>query len=590
MVLQNIVLSLEDFNHVNWDEIIKKSDKKICETYNRSFFATAKAENTDSQITKSVYEFLGHITSPMLKSESDKEPFFPLVILRDGSRSSIPKDFNEQQLTLIKQLAPNIEDPELKARIADILWETQRDFEMAKIAVNSYLESAKRLEDPENCFYAFPRIERALRIAARLGKNNEFFNNVINYIEHLLDKYQAEDPLFFSAKLMRLLQRQRLGDYLKYAQLSEQVAQQSTQWDRAREYWEVASRWYALNKDQENQKRIQINIAETYVEEAKIAVSNSTPSYMMAAFCLQKAIEAYRKIGGTKERREELHKLLLEYQPQSMSEMGKISQEIDIRHIAENVMKQVSGKSLQEAIIQLALMGCSPSIEDLRLRIQKHIQNHPLQFIHNGILQNESGKNVANIPSIISDDPETSEKALQAHMQKYTQFDKSIQTIAVIHPAIYQINLEHNPSVEDFAWIVINNPFIPPGRENIYARGFWEGIKGDFLVSTHLLIPQIEHSIRYLLERRGCIVSGLDDRGIQDEHNINVLIHRPELIEMFGEDIVFDLKGLLVDRYGNNLRNQMAHGLLGYEDFFSAMNCYLWWLTLRLCCLPIIKL
>ncbi|WP_370051350.1 DUF4209 domain-containing protein [Cyanothece sp. BG0011] len=50
------------------------------------------------------------------------------------------------------------------------------------------------------------------------------------------------------------------------------------------------------------------------------------------------------------------------------------------------------------------------------------------------------------------------------------------------------------------------------------------------------------------------------------------------------------MKGLLVDRCGNNLRNQMAHGLLGYEDFFSAMNCYLWWLTLRLCCLPIIKL
>ncbi len=144
--------------------------------------------------------------------------------------------------------------------------------------------------------------------------------------------------------------------------------------------------------------------------------------------------------------------------------------------------------------------------------------------------------------------------------------------------------------MEDFAFIVINNPFIPPGREMIYARGLLEGLRGDFLVSTHLLIPQIEHSIRYLMEQQGCIVSGLDDRGVQDEHNINVLIRRPELVEILGEDIVFDLKGLLVHRFGTNLRNHMAHGLVEYNGFFTDDNSYLWWLTLHLCCLPIIKL
>ncbi|MGC1246144.1 MAG: DUF4209 domain-containing protein, partial [Spirulinaceae cyanobacterium] len=154
----------------------------------------------------------------------------------------------------------------------------------------------------------------------------------------------------------------------------------------------------------------------------------------------------------------------------------------------------------------------------------------------------------------------------------------------------HQINLENNVSIEDFEFIVMNNPFIPPGREMIYAKGLLEGLRGDFLVSTHLLIPQIEHSIRYLMEQQGFIVSGLDDRGIQDEHNINALIRRPELVEILGEDIVFDLKGLLVHRFGNNLRNGMAHGLVDYNNFFSYENSYLWWLTLRLCCLPIIKL
>jgi len=52
--------------------------------------------------------------------------------------------------------------------------------------------------------------------------------------------------------------------------------------------------------------------------------------------------------------------------------------------------------------------------------------------------------------------------------------------------------------------------------------------------------------------------------------------------------MVFDLRGLLIERYGSNLRNDMAHGLLDYEAFYSGPAIYFWWLTLRLCCTPVI--
>ena len=113
-----------------------------------------------------------------------------------------------------------------------------------------------------------------------------------------------------------------------------------------------------------------------------------------------------------------------------------------------------------------------------------------------------------------------------------------------------------------------------------------EGLKGDFLISTHLLIPQIEDSIRYLMEQRGYIASGLNDRGIQSEHNINYLIEKkkPELIEILGKDIFFDLQVLLVhiNGFGTNLRNRMAHGFIGDDGFYSGENVYLWGLTLYL--------
>jgi hypothetical protein len=52
--------------------------------------------------------------------------------------------------------------------------------------------------------------------------------------------------------------------------------------------------------------------------------------------------------------------------------------------------------------------------------------------------------------------------------------------------------------------------------------------------------------------------------------------------KLLGEDLVFDLQGLLVERFGVNLRNRMAHALMG-DEFASPNVLYLWWRVLRIC-------
>lgn len=89
------------------------------------------------------------------------------------------------------------------------------------------------------------------------------------------------------------------------------------------------------------------------------------------------------------------------------------------------------------------------------------------------------------------------------------------------------------------------------------------------------------------------ITSGLFKRSlptlrIQDEKPLNDILYCSEVDEIFGEDLAFDLRGLLVERHGSNLRNRVAHGLISYEGFYSVEIPYFWWLTLRLCCIPII--
>lgn len=48
--------------------------------------------------------------------------------------------------------------------------------------------------------------------------------------------------------------------------------------------------------------------------------------------------------------------------------------------------------------------------------------------------------------------------------------------------------------------------------------------------ALHLLIPQLENSIRAILVNYGEIVSTLEDDGVQDERNLNSLLYSRECI------------------------------------------------------------
>ncbi|MEP7038430.1 MAG: DUF4209 domain-containing protein, partial [Acidobacteriota bacterium] len=112
------------------------------------------------------------------------------------------------------------------------------------------------------------------------------------------------------------------------------------------------------------------------------------------------------------------------------------------------------------------------------------------------------------------------------------------------------------------------------------------------LTAIHFLIPQMEESIRYFLIRCGIVPSSFTDKGIQDEYNLNKLLKEEKftakLNEIFGDDFVFDLRCVLVERFGANLRNDMAHGLIDHNSFYSHAAVYFWWLALRFYLLPIL--
>jgi len=582
----NPPLTKDDFINSHWQDVVNSSDRKGCLTYNSAFWKKAQEAKEAGKIREqAVFEILAVVTSAAIKPESTEE-FFAEVF----------QNLTDEHLDFLAEIAPEISDPELQARVADILWVRRRDYRMAQLAVTAYLQSAKQLENPEKWTCCFDRIERALRLARRIKYQDE---TVVEHIEAVLDRYNGEDPLWLSAKLMELLQEYRLGAPTKYADLAEKaatLAESAHDWRKARACWEIKARWHLLEKDREKELAASMLAAETYVKEAKDALYRTPPSYLVASRFMQQAVEAFRSIRGTKEetadakiRAEEVHKLLLQYQEESRKELGTISQESDISKEVEQAKACVRGKKFQDALFSLALLGAPTKVSHLRQEVQEIAQDCALYSLIPMVTINEMGKVVTQRPSsVLSSDPDEAEAATRFEMNRNAIYYQTLQAQAYIEPARSQINLEHSGKINDLLPIVSNSPFVPTGREYLFAKGLYAGLTGDFFTSTHILIPQIENSIRYLLWQRGVITSGLDDSGVQNEHNLNSTLYRLEIASIFDEDTLFDLKCLLVEHSGSNLRNRMAHGLINDSEFLSPLMSYLWWLTLRLCCLPIL--
>lgn len=579
-------LTKDDFINSRWQDVVNSSERKECLAYDNAFWKKAQeAKEAGNVREQAVFEILAAVSSAAIKPESTEEFF-----------ADVFQNLTDEHLDFLAEIAPEIPDPELQARAADILWVRRRDYRMAQLAVTAYLQSATQLENPEKWSCCFDRIERALRLARRIKYKDEV---VVAHIEAVLARYNGEDPLWLSAKLMELLQESRLGDPTKYAALAEKaatLAESAPDWRRARAYWDIKARWHLLEKGREKELAASMLAAETYVKEAEDALHRTPPSYLVASRFMQQAVEAFRSIRGTKEetadaksRSEEVHKLLLQYQEESRKELLTSSYETDISKLGEQARAYVKGKDFRDALFALSLLGSPTNVSQLRQQVQRQAHEFVASQFFPVVMMNEMGKVIACQPgSVLSSDPNEAEAATRFEMNRNAIYYQNLQAQAYVEPARYQINLEHSVRIKDLLPIVSNSPFVPAGREYLFVKGLYAGLTGDFFTSTHTLIPQIENSIRYLLWQRGVITSGLDDSGVQNEHNLNSTLYRSEIASIFDEDTLFDLKCLLVEHSGSNLRNRMAHGLINDSEFLSPLMSYLWWFTLRLCCLPIL--
>jgi len=331
--------------------------------------------------------------------------------------------------------------------------------------------------------------------------------------------------------------------------------------------------------------------AETLVVEAEERASGPNGSFLAAAGFLKEGIEALRRARIPRERIDELKVRLAEYQHNSLSEMQSFETSVDISEMVAGARDHVKGRNFFEALQRFALGHPLIDVEQLREEVIQNANDFPMQHLFAGSMVDEEGRSTVELPTLFHVEGEEAEDAIEPEMFAHAaKFIWGIRMSSFIDPARLQILNEHHPSLRNLAFLVRNNPFVPPGHEGVFLRGIHAGFHDDFLVAAHLLVPQIENSMRHVLTGNGVDVSNLMADGTQPVKILGPLFDLEETKQIFGDSLCFELRGLLIQKPGCDFRNRVAHGFVSEAECYGAAAVNLWWLVLRLCLIPILQI
>lgn len=581
MDIRELNIRLEEFQSLDLDSILTSDKPYNMRELEKAFLAI---KNSNSALV------LSTICGILLNPSITQHPF-SARFESETRRSVIPSDFSPETFSSLSKFCPEISNPMLKARISDILWVTRNGkINFAIMAVESYLKAAKDLitiDEEYNKNDVLKLLERALRLSCSLKNHPQIgilYTEIIKFSKYEITNNNVD--IFYVLKLIELmLELAPPENNISSLKITlEKIADESV---NNKQYF-VSQRAYEsllilAYKDEDKEREFDIyrKIADCYMLEATLRNSG----FVSASF-INRAIDTLAKIPDTRQERIELYELMRDYQREGLTSLQVISsEEKDITQIKNTAIAKVQGKDLFDTLMRFGLLITQPTNIELLQNDVKSIEKNNLLNIFSSVHYDHDGMQVAHVQS--SDDLILgSEDKNWESLIRLLKVRHQISTEGQIYPALDKIVTEYHFNEEVFYDLFKNHPFIPDGHENFYVKGIFSGFKGDFLTASHLLIPQIENSLRFILKITGEEPTRLHGDGSQERESLASLLDNEDVHKILTKTITDNLKTILLDKIYGDQRNQLSHGYVPSNYFFQSSAIYLWWLIFHILMVP----
>lgn len=520
--------------------------------------------NTDDGCSKIKAEIIGFQFMENNQNRSDWGTYFGSFARfpqEDGTSIEIPsiKDVNGDVIDHWKERLNQVVNPVLKARYAGLVWDFTSNITSKNpshhIAI-IYIESLIRIVEDrlQNGIDLIRKIERAISVAISIN-NKELINKSKEVILALEDEIGENDkPGLWGFSFDVLLDNSKSQlSKLEQTRILQKLEQRLVDVTSENELNTWASECIIKRLAPYYRKKNKLNDAQRVLRTHGDAIKNKKEyslilQYQGALKDLQKLYSEY----GMKNESDELLIKIKEIGAKVLDEMQLITSEVKItKEEIDKLIIPITTGTKNEVFYKL-IHFFTPQIDLVTQSLKESAKKHVLSNLFGKSIIDETGREIAKIGTL--------EEDLIGNILHYLSQDFQYNSFYT-NRIFYRLINELNYTVDDFINFIKYSAILSESRINVIRKGVQAYFDNDFIVCEHLLIPQIETSIRNLIEQNNGVVlepSSLDAFQLK---TFNKLLLDDIVKYTLGKDIQIYFRAIYTDPRGWNLRNKICHGL-----------------------------
>jgi lysyl-tRNA synthetase class 1 len=481
--------------------------------------------------------------APKMAAEEGRDEFPNLALL------------NSENVDEWAEVAESVEHPLLKARFADAVWELGRRlgsarkdrYRFGRIASESYLELAGRTGN--NPLEIINASARNIRLAIKLGAG-DLVDHGFEFLMQYADSVEQAHVGLWSAPFDRLLGLNGLSEEQR-----ERILDRHTQRFSATvaggDIFRMEVIGPSFAKYFHDRRQYQRAKEITFAYGEAILKSAASLNASLATHHIEGVLEAYRRV-GLKEETDRVRLLLEEKGKGVIAEMKSQRFEIrlDLEAINTAIAEMIDVSNPLVALYRLA-NNCAPHPEKFEAEFEAATEGLLYHRLIPVSIIGDDGLTVTTI--------ETYDQDKEGRLVMEFARDMNLKT------TFFLSGLEEWKKKFELGGIpdtpsLFDSLLIPPDRVTLFREGLLAFEQEDYVKCIHVLVFQVENSLRELLRILGRPVSKSTDDGNQPK-NMNDVLYDPVVKDALDPKLWSFLKVLYTDNRGMNLRNLVAHGV-----------------------------
>jgi hypothetical protein len=495
----------------------------------------------------------------------------------DGSDFYSPdiKELSSDIVVHWEERAKSCRNPVMRARYSDLVWDLKRritgekpGFEFVGIAIDSYLDATDQKFYPMEVV-GIRWLGRALDLAQSINDQArikrivdfmfEFYGRVAQakfvgtwlflYDELYGKKFVTDEQ---ETRIVSTLETmlQKTADNTRS---SDGVYHNLDPWGA-----EAAASRLAEHYHRKNDKANVDRVIKAYGQAFEHMASEASP--MMASAWLQPVAERYEE-EGLKSDAERVRVAASEQARNVVSGLKTISASVEVKQDElEKLIDQLIGSGDSNLSLARIAEYFIPRAESARQLVERLRTDAPFLSMIPITVVDRDGSATARIGSLDEDAEGHLHRQLGQAVDFYQPF---------LEHALAKFNERYRLSVDELLAFLCESPLYAKNRTELLREGLRAYTEGDYVKAVHVLVPQIEYTLRYFVGLLGLPTRKAvrNHPGITDAKNMNDILSDARVQEKLTENLWRYLAVVYIDRRGLNLRNNLCHGLAGHGEF-----------------------